>query len=138
MRTMKSKSRIALTLGATTAVLCAISAPAFAEGSWSSNLDASLGFSSRSWQDSALDNVSTATSFGTCSVSGPGFSSATLNLYDEYGLLPDQSVGSKVNYCGTSDWGALTRSDQYHWTLDAINGGNPGSNLVVGSVYQTY
>lgn len=138
MRSLTNGTRITLTLSATTAALCAISLPAFAEGSWSSSLDAPAGYSSRSWQDSALDNVATTTAFSSCSVSGVGFSSATINLYDEYGLLPDQSVGSIVNYCDTSNWGAMTRSDQYHWTVDDYSGNGSGYNLKVGSIYQTY
>lgn len=124
---------------ATGLLLVAVSAgAAFAEGSWNSNLSGAVaGFSSRSWQDSHVDSAHTTTAFSTCSTDGPGFSSATLTLWDEQGLFPDVSMGSKVNYCNTSDWGTMTRSDQYHWSLSAVNGSN-WAHLKVSSIHQTY
>lgn len=86
--------------------------------------------------------TSTTTTFSVCRVSGnaSGFASATVTLYDERGLLPDQSKGSKTNRCGKSDWGVMTRSDRYHWTISKINGTSyaPELRLSVNSVRQTY
>jgi hypothetical protein len=139
MKRLGDKKSTILAIGLSSIVLSAIAIPAYAEGSWSSNLsNVEAGFSSRSWQDSALDNVATAATFSSCSATGPGFTDATLNLYDEFGAFPDQSVGSITNYCDTSNWGAMTRSDRYHWTIDGVNGGDYGFKLTVGSVYQQY
>ncbi len=116
--------------------------PAFAEGNWSSSISgAAVGFSSRSWQDSNVDAAHTGVTFSGCSVdfAPSGFSSTDVNLYDEFGGFPDQSVGTKNNTCGTSDWGRMTRSDQYHWTIDGINGdGSSQPRLNVDSVTQSY
>ena len=118
-------------------------APAFAEGSWNSSLSSvAIGKSSRSWQDSHRDNVKTTTTFSGCRMTGnaSGFSSATVTLYDERGLLPDQNMGSKTNRCGKSDWGVMSRSDRYHWTISKLNGASYENilRLSVSSIRQTY
>ncbi|MCA5923924.1 hypothetical protein [Curtobacterium oceanosedimentum] len=118
-------------------------APAFAEGSWTSKLTGvAIGKSSRSWQDSHTDRVRTATTFAGCRISGKdsGFRSATVRLYDERGWLPDKSMGSKVNKCGRSDWGVMTRPDRYHWTISELNGSSydPVLRLSVTTVRQAY
>lgn len=48
--------------------------------------------------------------------------SADITLYDEYGLLPDQSVGTRSTTCGTMNWGQQTRSDAYHWYILGLDG----------------
>lgn len=139
LATSRRAKLTALALGIAVGSSALAAAPAMAEGSWNSNLSGVLvGKSSRSWQDSHIDSVHTATTFSGCSASPSGFSSTVINLYDEYGALPDQSVGQKTNKCGTSDWGAMTRSDGYHWTIDAINGSQTLYRLSVSSVHQTY
>lgn len=100
--------------------------PAMAEGSWTSSLSGvRAGFSSRSWQDSHLDSASTVATLSGCTGSG-----LTLNLYDEYGALPDQSVGRITHNCGAFDWGIMTRSDQYHWTVDGVSSGSFSASSV--------
>ena len=104
--------------------------PAMAEGSWNSSLSSvRAGFSSRSWQDSHLDSDSTVATLSGCSGSG-----LTLNLYDEYGALPDQSIGRITHNCGAFNWGTMTRPDQYHWTVDSVSSGSFSAT----SVKQTY
>ena len=117
--------------------------PAFAEGSWSSKLTgAAIGKESRSWQDSHKDKVRTATTFGSCRMSGnaAGFKSASIRLIDERGWLPDKSMGTKVNKCGRSDWGVMTRPDRYHWVIWALNGASwePALRVSVSTVRQAY
>ncbi|MDQ0538211.1 hypothetical protein QF011_000752 [Curtobacterium flaccumfaciens] len=136
--------RLAATVaGGVVAATVFAAAPAFAEGSWSSKLTGvAIGKNSRSWQDSHKDKVRTATTFASCRISGNagGFRSATVRLYDERGLLPDKSMGSKVNKCGRSDWGVMTRPDRYHWTITALNGSSyePALRLSVSRVRQAY
>jgi hypothetical protein len=142
---MKTFNRRVLALVAATTLAGTVLAasPAFAEGAWSSKLtNAAIGKSSRSWQDSHKDGVRTTTTFSGCRITGnaSGFSSATVTLYDERGLLPDQSKGSKTNRCGKSDWGVMTRSDRYHWTVSKLNGSGyaPELRLSVNALRQTY
>ncbi|MBF4636267.1 hypothetical protein ITJ38_17790 [Agreia pratensis] len=117
-----------------------VASPAFAEGSFSSSISgANPGFSSRSWQDSQLDNISTTVSFSGCSTStGPDFQNASLNMYDEHGLLPDASIGTITNSCDTSDWGNNLNSDGFHFTVDAINGLDNYITLEVSNVDVQY
>ena len=116
--------------------------PAFAEGNWSSSITgARVNFDSRSWQDSATDAADTVVDFSGCTAhfEPHDFTSTDLTLYDEFGGFPDQSVGSRNNTCGQSNWGRMTRSDEYHWTIDAINGDNTiQPTLDVDSVTQSY
>lgn len=114
-----------------TAVLGAT--PAMAEGSWSSSLSgARPGFNSRSWQDSYLDHVSTTVAFSGCIYGNAGglVTSTDLTLYDEYGLLPDQSVGTRNSVCGTFNWGEQTRSDSYHWNIFALDGSASSAHYI--------
>lgn len=103
--------------------------PALAEGSWSSYLSkVGVGFSSRTWTDNALDQVATTVKLSGCSMnSGGTFSSARINLYREYGFLPDQSVGIITNTCNTSNFGQGLSADMYHFTIDRINGSTNSS-----------
>lgn len=125
---------------ATTATLSA--SPAFAEGSWSSSLSsAKPGFNSRSWQDSHLDRTSTTVAFSGCTYGNAGglTKSTGLKLYAEWGLLPDQSVGTRSSVCGTFNWGEQTRSDRYHWNLFQLNGSTSTSHwLKVSSLTTRY
>jgi hypothetical protein len=129
--------------GATAGFIAAgvlMASPAFAEGSFSSNISgANPGFSSRSWQDSQLDNFSTTVSFLGCSTSaGPPFENASLNMYDEHGAFPDASIGTVDNACDTSSWGNGLNSDGFHFTVDRINGLDNYITLEVSSVDVQY
>ena len=124
MISKKKKILAFVGVGAVAATLL-IATPALAEGSWSSSLsNARPGFNSRSWQDSHLDHLSTTFAFSGCTCGNAGglVTSTELTLYDEYGLLPDQSVGNKSSVCGTFNWGEQTRSDTYHWNIFALDG----------------
>jgi hypothetical protein len=120
---MTKNQKIAISLAIASGVLLA-SSPAMAEGTWSSYLSSvGTGFSSRTWSDNALDQVATTVKLSGCSMNTGGtFSSATLNLYREYGILPDISMGSISNACNTSNWGQALGADTYHFTIDKING----------------
>lgn len=143
LATKKRRTKlVALAAGIGIASGLLASLPAFAEGSWSSSISgARNGFSSRSWQDSHLDSVATVTTFSGCTVQymPTGFQTTNLQLFDEYGLLPDQAVATKANTCGTTNFGTMTRPDGYHWTITSINN-NTGTQpvLSVSSVHQTY
>lgn len=110
-----------------------IATPALAEGSWSSSLSgARPGFNSRSWQDSHLDHLSTTVAFSGCTYGNAGglVKSTDLTLYDEFGLLPDQSVGTRSSVCGTFNWGEQTRSDGYHWNIFALDGSTSSAHYI--------
>ncbi|WIE73538.1 hypothetical protein [Curtobacterium sp. MCJR17_020] len=83
-----------------------------------------------------------ATTFAGCRISDNlnGFKSASVRLIDERGWLPDKSMGTKVNKCGRSDWGVMTRPDRYHWRIWALNGASRESTLrlSVSTVRQAY
>jgi hypothetical protein len=122
-------------------VMLSMAAPALAEGVWSSSIwHFRTGNDSRHWQDSHLDSAHTTTSFDNCDVfdGALAFQSAKLSLYDDMGLFPDYNVGTKKNYCGTIDWGIMTRPDEYHWTVDEINGDISGWYFNVAKVVQHY
>lgn len=139
----KNKKKMAL-LGVGLVVAGILGAtPAIAEGSWSSSMSgARTGFQSRSWQDSHLDRNSTRLALSGCSYPGQGglVNSISVTLYDEYGLLPDQSVGTRTAQpCGTLNWGEQTRSDTYHWTISALNNSTSSSgNINVSSLTTSY
>ena len=118
-------------------------APALAEGSWSSSLSgARTGFQSRSWQDSHLDRNSTIVALSGCSYPGQSglVNSIAVTLYAEWGLLPDQSVGNRTaRPCGSLNWGEQTRSDSYHWTINALNNSTSSAgNINVSSLTTSY
>ena len=120
---MKKKYEIAIG-GAIAVGILVGSNPAFAEGSWSSYLSkVGVGFSSRSWVDNANDLVATTVKLSGCTLNTSGtFSSATINLYREFGIFADYSVGSIVNKCNTTNWGQALPGDSYHFTIERING----------------
>jgi|GEM_PF-1921811 len=137
---MKKKYEIAIG-GAIAAAILLGSTPAFAEGSWSSYLSkVGVGFSSRSWVDNASDQVATTVKLSGCSLNTTGtFSSATINLYREYGIFADLSVGSIVNYCNTTNWGQALQGDSYHFTIERINGSSSTApRMSATSVVTTY
>ncbi|MFT4123005.1 MAG: hypothetical protein QM635_04135 [Microbacteriaceae bacterium] len=97
------------------------------------------GFESRTWLDSHLDSADTYTTWSGCStIYNAGWSWAKVSLWDEFGLLPDQSMGTKKNTCGKSNWGEMTRSDNYHWHINSWNGSDTGYKFSVSSVYTKY
>ncbi|GAA1493477.1 hypothetical protein [Curtobacterium herbarum] len=124
---MQNKGKhIALIAGAAAVMVGFGATPAFAEGTFSSTISgARPGYDSSSWQDSHNDSKSTIVALSNCSLpkSGGLEFDIELKLYDEYGGLPDQSVGTKArSSCGSFNWGQMTRSDRYHWNLFALSG----------------
>lgn len=111
-----------------------------AEGSWTSNISGwATGHSSRAWQYSHNDRASTRTVLSGCSQVGDSrFHNVTMNLYNEMGWLPDQSMGTRTVACGTANWGEMTRSDRYHFTLDKINGESSGRKFSASKVVQYF
>ncbi|MFB7239805.1 MULTISPECIES: hypothetical protein [unclassified Streptomyces] len=87
--------------------------PAFAEGSWSSSLSGVLpGFESRRWNDANTDATSTSVAFSGCSVPDRTFRAANIVVWkDVFG--PDESKGSRANYCNTTSWGDLSAATYY-------------------------
>ena len=137
---MKTVTKITLSLTVGASILLAAT-PAMAEGSWSSYLSSvGVGFSSRTWYDGALDQVATTVKLSGCSMtSGGTFASATLNLYREYGVFPDISMGSINNTCNTSNWGQALGGDYYHFTIEKINGSTgPTPHFSATSVVTNY
>lgn len=137
---MKTKQKIAAAIAVVAAAVVA-STPAMAEGTWTSYLSGvGVGYSSRTWNDSALDQVATTVKLSGCSMNtGGSFSSTTLNLYREYGILPDMSMGSIANACNTSNWGQALGGDYYHFTIERINGStNPSPRFSATSVVTNF
>ncbi|GHJ98065.1 hypothetical protein SNE510_75840 [Streptomyces sp. NE5-10] len=93
--------------------------PAFAEGSWSSSMSGVLpGFESRRWNDTNADSTSTSVAFSGCSVEGRTFRAATLIVWkDVFG--PDESKGTRTNYCNTTSWGDLA-AGSYYFEVDGF------------------
>jgi hypothetical protein len=118
--------KMALIAGAAAVMIGIGATPAFAEGTANSTLSAARpGYNSASWQDSHKDHNSTIAVLSNCSLpqSGGLEFDIELKLYDEFGGLPDQSVGTRIrSSCGIFSWGEMTRSDRYHWNLFALNG----------------
>lgn len=138
----KQKIGISLVAAIGAAWIWLAASPALAEGSWTSNMKSvPTGFNSRSWQDSHLDGAATVTTFSGCTFTfgGGAVSSVTLTLWDEMGWFPDASMGTKTNSCGVTNWGVMTRSDLYHWSVDKIQKISPNDRLLnVATVRQTY
>lgn len=124
---LKKKGRTAALVAGTSAVLVVVGmSPAFAEGQFTSTLSgARPGYNSSSWQDSNTDSHNTTVAMTGCSLpqSGGLAFDIELKLYDEHGLFPDQSVGTRMrSSCGTFNWGHQTHSDRYHWNIFALSG----------------
>lgn len=104
--------------------LLATTLPAIAEGQWTSYLSGvGTGFNSRSWIDNQSDSAATKVTLSGCTMTTGGtFTSVDIRLYREAGWLPDQSVAVLRNYCGTSNFGSNLPADNYHFTIERING----------------
>lgn len=122
---MKKKKVLALASVGVVAATLLCATPAMAEGTLGQTFSQKApGFNSASWQDSHLDHISTTVTLSSCTYYNAGglVKSADLTLYDEFGLLPDQSVGTRSTTCGSMNWGEQTRSDAYHWYLLGLDG----------------
>lgn len=66
--------------------------------------------------------------------------SISVTLYNEMGLLPDQSMGTRTaSPCGRLNWGEQKRSDRYHWTIFALNNSTSKSGYInVTSLLMNY
>lgn len=122
---MTKKKVLALAGVGVVAVTLLCATPAIAEGTLYQTFSMKPpGFNSGSWQDSHFDHAITTVSFSSCTYYNAGglVKSADITLYDEFGLLPDQSVGTKSTVCGYMNWGEMTRSDGYHWNILGLDG----------------
>ncbi|MFI2292878.1 hypothetical protein [Streptomyces niveus] len=115
----------------------AVTAPALAEGSWSSYIsDWGTGNESRRWTDRNSDSVSTSVGFGGCSASPTSFRSVTLAVYKDV-LGPDDNKGNKDNTCSTNSWGDLA-SGEYYFGVELINQNATGFKFSANSVLVKY
>ncbi|OEJ22448.1 hypothetical protein [Streptomyces subrutilus] len=91
-------------------------------------------FESRRWDDRNSDGAQTSVGFGGCSTdSGSGFSNASLKLWkDTFG--PDESQGTRTNYCNHTYWGDKAAAKYYF----ALSGLLYGQYLTVQDVYTQY
>jgi hypothetical protein len=137
MRISKRSALVAGALIVGTSILAA--SPALAEGNWTSFITRAItGFQSRTWQDNNSDNVSTTVSFSGCSISeGVAFQKTQLEMWGEFGALPDQNLGNIQNTCNTSNWGRVA-NNAYHFRINTINGATSPWHLNVSSVYTAY
>lgn len=115
-------------------------APAYAEGSWSSSVSGALtGFSSRDWTDNNNDSASTRTVWSGCSLESGTYRDTTLDLArNRTWPLPDATYGQRTSACGTFDWGRMTDTGSYHWTIKKINGSESGFRVSVSSLTTYY
>ncbi|MES2093202.1 MAG: DUF4179 domain-containing protein [Actinomycetota bacterium] len=137
---IRFSKRSALAVGALiigTSMLAA--SPALAEGNWTSSITSALtGFYSRTWQDNNSDNVNTTVGFSGCSITdGRAFTETQLEMWGEFGALPDQNLGNIQNTCNTSSWGRVA-NNAYHFRINTINGSTSGYRLNVTSTYTAY
>ncbi|MER8231033.1 hypothetical protein [Streptomyces sp. NPDC094049] len=92
--------------------LLAGTAPALAEGSWTSYIkDWRDNNESRRWEDKQIDEASTTVTFANCS---DAFSMDT-GLYRVVDNWPDTGYGGKVNQCATSNWGKISTSGKFYF-----------------------
>ncbi|MFD7499823.1 hypothetical protein [Streptomyces sp. NPDC059850] len=105
--------------------------PAQAEGSRTTFFTAwHAGNESSRWSDN--DSVSTSVTLSGCSTDGgSGFRSATLKLWKNRDLLPDDDKGSKSNSCGKSAWGDQSAGTYYFELFGFTSGGTMSASKVV-------
>ncbi|MFV2118346.1 hypothetical protein ACE14D_07825 [Streptomyces sp. Act-28] len=89
-------------------------APALAEGSWSSSIkEWGVNDESRRWTDNHLDSAATTVTFSGCNFHGSG--GTDIGLFRDISWYPDEKFGSKVNICSTSNWGEMKTQGSYYF-----------------------
>lgn len=113
---------------------------AYAEGSWSSSVSGALtGFTSRDWTDNNNDATQTRTVWSGCSLASGTYRDTTLDLArNRTWPLPDVTYGERTSACGTFNWGRMTDTGTYHWTIKKINGSTSGWRVNVNSLTTYY
>ncbi len=128
---MKNGLKNGFKVVAVAAACLAISAPAYAEGSWTSTLsNVKAGYGSRTWTDKNLDNASNYVNIYNCS-STP----STIGIYkDRQWPTPDQLVGGVGSVCDAYVYyGAETNGD-IHFTVKSVG----GNGSIYGNVKVNY
>ncbi|MER5564445.1 hypothetical protein ABT071_38330 [Streptomyces sp. NPDC002506] len=125
------KIRQAIAVAAGGAALLSLGiVPAHAENSRTSYIGGwARGNESSRWYDNNNDGVSTSVGFSGCQTDS-SFSNASLTLYKDVSLAPDENHGGRTNYCNTSYWGDESEGS-YYFTLSGFTG---GSRLSVSTV----
>lgn len=115
----------------------AVTAPAFAEGSWYSSISsAAPGFSSRTWTDLNTDSASTRVKFTRCTNALSQGTSAEVQLTIEHTFTPDENRGRKTLQCAVDDtgnWGDEPNGN-FHFTVTKVGGATSGQRLWVKRV----
>ncbi|WP_411574474.1 hypothetical protein [Streptomyces fradiae] len=90
------------------------SAPALAEGSWSSYIkEWGLNSESRRWTDNHLDRAATTVTLSKCNFYGDG--GTDIGLFRDISFQPDAKFGAQVNICSTSNWGEMKTKGSYYF-----------------------
>lgn len=121
--------------------------PAYAEGSRTANFsDANPGFNSYHWTDHQTDSANTVVKWSSCTKTNGGtISSIQVKLVDQWGALPDATVGDYrtiYGVCGSSTWyksskNYTLRNSTFYWEFGAING-NWNLHYLNGTSKATY
>ena len=112
--------------------------------SWTSSVSGVRpGFQSRLWTDNHVDAASTTIKFSTCrdALLTSNNDSATIHLWREISLWPDEDRGSKTLSCYTSatgNWGAQPAAGPYSFIIDAITGVTDSWQTLNAGVAVTY
>lgn len=134
--------------GAAVAVVGTLAvSPAYAEGSRTRDFtDANPGFNSYSWVDNQKDSANTVIKWSNCTKTNGGkVTSIEVKLVDQWGALPDATVGDyrTINgVCGSSTWyksskNYTLRDSSFYWEFGAING-NWSLHYLNGTAKATY
>ena len=117
--------------------------PAIASGSATGSFSQSNpGKTSKEWTDHQTDNAATKIAYSFCSYSnGEAVTSLTVELWDQWGALPDAKVGNAKNTsgCGSVSWAKSTstytmRDSTFFWRIDKMN--NSYSNRWMSGDYK--
>jgi hypothetical protein len=129
------------------AVVAALSlTPAFAEGSRNASFsNVHPGFSSQFWADHQVDSANTVITWSNCTKSnGTAVTSVEVKLVDQWGALPDATVGNyrTLGKCGSSTWlknssNYTLRDSTFYWEFGRING-TWGVQYLSGNSRATY
>lgn len=134
-----------ITIGVATVIMTLlVVGNVFAEGSWTSFVSGVRpGFGSRLWTDNHNDSASTTIKFSSCRDAIPTSNndSATVHLWREISLWPDEDRGSKTLSCynsATGNWGVQPTAGSYYFIIDAITGVTDSWQTLNANVAVTY
>lgn len=141
---MSFRKKLALVAVATAALTVGATAPALAEGAFTSSVSGGTaasggGFSSRWWTDNNRDSAATRTQFSSCYVRQLAYPAHSIQqiLFRDNGIFPDHNHGARINGCNNTwaSWSRMTAAGSYRWALGEVRVYS-GSSLAWASGYQ--